>query len=137
MVQGSQHPKVQGSQGPRYLNVIFKYELDSKEGPSCFALSLRFVNLLHTTEIDDENLWTIVKEIRKSFLIVRKGNIDCSSNQLVWDMKIEENVKSLEKRLGLNISDNHIEYISDKTLQTSLEMFTYLNYCPPQECLKK
>ena len=93
--------------------------------------------MVHTTEIDDENLWTIVKEIRKSFLIVRKGNIDCSSNQLVWDMKIEENVNSLEKRLGLNISDNHIEYISEKTLQTSLEMFTYLNYCPPQECLKK
>ena len=24
-----------GSQGPRYLKVTFKYELDSKEGPSC------------------------------------------------------------------------------------------------------
>ena len=28
-------PGVQGSQGPRYLKLTFKYELDSKEGPSC------------------------------------------------------------------------------------------------------
>jgi len=28
-------PKVLGSNGPRYLKVIFKYELDSKEGSSC------------------------------------------------------------------------------------------------------
>ena len=28
-------PRVPRSQGPRYLKVIFKYELDSKEGPSC------------------------------------------------------------------------------------------------------
>ena len=31
----SKGPKVQGSQVPRYLEVKFKYELDSKEGPSC------------------------------------------------------------------------------------------------------
>ena len=35
MVQGSQGPKVLGSQGSRYLKLTFKYELDSKEGPSC------------------------------------------------------------------------------------------------------
>ena len=28
-------PNVQGSYGPSYLKVTFKYELDSKEGPSC------------------------------------------------------------------------------------------------------
>ena len=34
-VPRSKGSKVQGSQGPRYLKVTFKYELDSKEGPSC------------------------------------------------------------------------------------------------------
>ena len=29
-------PKVRGSQGPRYLKLTFKYELGSKEGPTCF-----------------------------------------------------------------------------------------------------
>ena len=38
MEQGSEGPMVPGSQGPRYLKVIFKYELDSKEGPSCFQI---------------------------------------------------------------------------------------------------
>ena len=28
--------KVPGSQGPGYLKLTFKYELDSKEGPSCY-----------------------------------------------------------------------------------------------------
>ena len=35
-VPRSQCPKAQGSHGPSYLKVTFKYELDSKEGPSCF-----------------------------------------------------------------------------------------------------
>ena len=34
-VQESQGPGVPWSHGPRYLKVTFKYELDSKEGPSC------------------------------------------------------------------------------------------------------
>ena len=34
-VPRSKGPKVQGSQGPLYLKLTFKYELDSKEGPSC------------------------------------------------------------------------------------------------------
>ena len=39
-VQRSRGPKVPGTQGPRYLKLKFKYELDSKEGPSCFQLYL-------------------------------------------------------------------------------------------------
>ena len=37
-VQGSRGPKVPRSQGPRYLKLTFKYELESKEGPSCFII---------------------------------------------------------------------------------------------------
>ena len=39
-VPSSRGPKVPGSQGPRYLKLTFKYELDSKEGPSSFYLVL-------------------------------------------------------------------------------------------------
>ena len=35
-------PKVPGSQGPGYLKLTFKYELDSKEGPSCSTSMLLF-----------------------------------------------------------------------------------------------
>ena len=37
----SQGPKVQGSHGPSYLKVTFKYELDSKEGPSCLSFIIK------------------------------------------------------------------------------------------------
>ena len=33
--QGPGVPRSQGPKGPRYLKLTFKYELDSKEGPSC------------------------------------------------------------------------------------------------------
>ena len=36
----TQGPMVQGSKEPGYLKVIFKYELDSKECPSCYLLVL-------------------------------------------------------------------------------------------------
>ena len=35
-VPRSKGSKVQGSKGPRYLKLSFKYELDSKEDPFCF-----------------------------------------------------------------------------------------------------
>ena len=36
LVPRSMGPKVHGFKGPRNLKFTFKYELDSKEGPSCF-----------------------------------------------------------------------------------------------------
>ena len=39
-VPRSRGPKVPGSQGPRYLKLTFKYELDSKEGPSCLKFEI-------------------------------------------------------------------------------------------------
>ena len=43
-VQGFQGPGVPRSQGPRYLKLTFKYELDSKEGPSCFRVAFTTEN---------------------------------------------------------------------------------------------
>ena len=39
-VPRSRGPKVLGSLGPRYLKLTFKYELDSKEGPSCLKIQI-------------------------------------------------------------------------------------------------
>ena len=35
---GDCSPKDEGFQDPGYLKLTFKYELDSKEGPSCFLI---------------------------------------------------------------------------------------------------
>ena len=45
-VQGLQGPGVPGSQGPRYLKLTFKHELDSKEGPSCLVVVVKLVSRL-------------------------------------------------------------------------------------------
>ena len=45
-VPRSKGSKVQGSQGPRYLKLTFKYELDSKEGPSCYQSILQSCTLV-------------------------------------------------------------------------------------------
>ena len=48
-IQEFQCPNLQGSYGPSYLKVTFKYELDSKEGPSClFIFEVKFLNLINT-----------------------------------------------------------------------------------------
>ena len=44
-VPWSRGPKVQGSKGPRYLKLTFKYELDSKEGPSCWCSLWNFLKI--------------------------------------------------------------------------------------------
>ena len=44
-VPRSRGPKVPGSQGPGYLKLTFKYELDSKEGPSCYGFQTKMVIL--------------------------------------------------------------------------------------------
>ena len=70
-VQRSSGPKVPGSQGPRYLKLTFKYELDSKEGPSCFFILI--------TIIIDQQIKTVEKIVKQckrkvaEFLIVYWG----------------------------------------------------------------
>ena len=53
-VPRSRGPKVPGSQGSRYLKLTFKYELDSKEGPSCFNVNLN--NNLFPLKVSRRNL---------------------------------------------------------------------------------
>ena len=92
--------------------------------------------MLHTTDFDHKTVWTIVKDIRKSKLYDYSkvaSNIDCTFG-LVSD--VEDNVRKLEERLNLNINNEIIENVSDRTLQLALEMFTYLNYCPPHTALQ-
>ena len=67
-VPKSKSPKVKGSEGPSYLKVTFKYELDSKEGPSCYQYN--------TQRPFPYFLWVIlipsyrnIKQVQRSFMI--------------------------------------------------------------------
>ena len=58
-VPRSRGPKVPGSQRPRYLKVTFKFELDSKEGPSC----CRLINK------QDYKIWSGILESKQTLMI--------------------------------------------------------------------
>ena len=58
---GSEGPRVPESKGPRYLKVIFKYELDSKEGPSCSIMYVFYNN--ENCLVDKDISFNILKYI--------------------------------------------------------------------------
>ena len=88
-VQGFQGPGVPGSQGPGYLKLTFKYELDSKEGPSC--CNSIFMEMLTTAHIEAFYLLII-----KFLLILNKlfeiGSLSMSS-------------KIAKKNVNINLKD--------------------------------
>ena len=55
-----------------------------------------------------------------------------SGDQLLNLEYITNNVKSFAEKLKLNTSSTPNKNVSYKTLETAGEMFTYLNYCPPE-----
>ena len=99
--------------------------------------------MLEMTKLSDEDVWKIVKDIRKKFLYEhddpkceRDGpflfNNDRSSNLSV-DYNayyIKDLTNELADKLKLNTTYETNENISYKILQTGAEMFLYLNYCP-------
>ena len=76
-VQGSQGPRVsrsrdskaQGSKGPRYLKLTFKYELDSKESPTCLPINLICVKLQGFSRITRYFISVLMKQSIDTFLL--------------------------------------------------------------------
>ena len=93
--------------------------------------------MLDTTELDLEQVWKLLKETRKSFLSMSKqktweDQFCVSGDQPLNVEYITNNVKSFAEKLKLNTSSTPNKNVSYKTLETAGEMFTYLNYCPPE-----
>ena len=94
--------------------------------------------MLHITELDVENVWKLVKKVRKAFLSQHNNpaEIMIADDILLKSQYIFDNVDNLEKELKLvNTSNSPNENVSYKTLQNAGEIFTYLNFCPPKEQL--
>ena len=81
-------------------------------------------------QFDQKNVWKIVKKIRKSFLSQLKDP-KCQV-LLLSDSDIKDNIDVVEEKLNLNIEIDPNENVSDETLQFTADLFTYLNYCPPE-----
>ena len=84
--------------------------------------------MLDTTKV--ENVWKIVKKTRLSFLS-EHSDPDCNNDKtLLSDTIIQENINNLAAELNLNTTSTPNEIVSNETLKSAVEMFTYLNYCP-------
>ena len=84
--------------------------------------------MLDTTELDLVNVWEIVKKARLSFLLEHSDS-DCIG-ALLSDTIIQENINNLAAELNLKTTSTLNEIVSNETLKSAVEMFTYLNYCP-------
>ena len=94
--------------------------------------------MLHMTKLDVENVWKLVKKVRKAFLSQHNNpaEIMIADDILLKSQYIFDNIDILEKELKLvNTSNSPNENVSYKTLQNAGEIFTYLNFCPPKEQL--
>ena len=82
------------------------------------------------TELDQENVWKIVKKIRIS-LLSEHTTLDCYI-PLLSDEIIQGNINQIATELNLNASSSPNRNVSKSILQRAVEIFTYLNYCPSQ-----
>ena len=81
-------------------------------------------------QLDQDSIWKIVKEIRKSFLS-RHLNPECGEDYVVTDHYISGNIDHFAKELKLSPSSIPRENVSHQTFETAGEIYAYLNYCPP------
>ena len=93
--------------------------------------------MLQQNHDDIDNIWKIIKQVRKSFLS-RNYDPKCQEhdNQIAED-DIKANVDNVEENLITKSTDyDSHENITDEILQIGAEMFTYLNFCPPKKLIK-
>ena len=106
--------------------------------------------MLYITKVENNVIWKIVQEIRKSLLTNEKEPKCNIQNTLLSNDFVKNNTLRLQGELNINSSmimktrkecfDWYcsevteplvISVVPPKTLETAAEMFTYLNYCPP------
>ena len=88
------------------------------------------------TKLDKKVVWKIVKSTKLLFLS-KHAETECHKEELALfpDKNIQDIVNSLAKELKLKTTTEINRNISDETLQTAAEMFTYLISCLPNQKL--
>jgi len=91
--------------------------------------------MLHLTRNDNQNFWNIVKDTRENFLF---KNIDpkCFLTETLLDTSFVENIMNvMQETVQLNATIEPIRNVTNKTLETAVEMYTYLFFCPPNDII--
>ena len=93
--------------------------------------------MLQQNHGDIDNIWKIVKQVRKKFLTVI---VDTECQDIVNQIA-SENIKAIiddvQKYLTINAMDyDSHENVTENILHIGAEMFTYLSFCPPKNLIK-
>ena len=84
----------------------------------------RFANILKITNTSIPTIWKVVKKIK----VHLKWDQSCRSDGL-YNGK-DENIKTLEKELGIVSSQTVFHNLTKSELKAAAEMYIYLNTCP-------
>ena len=84
----------------------------------------RFANILKITNTSIPTIWKVVKKIK----VHLKWDQSCRSDGL-YNGK-DENIKTLEKELGIVSSQTVFQNLTKRELKAAAEMYIYLNTCP-------
>jgi len=82
---------------------------------------------------DYNKVWKIVKEARRTFLV--KSYVEACNETLPLLLStdlIKENIKYIEDKLYLNLTNSKSSENENINFETAGQMFTYLNICPPK-----
>ena len=83
---------------------------------------------------DTEAVWKVVIDTRMLFLKMF-NNITQSSKynpSLASHFHIQNNFEKVTSELNITVPYKLMENVTDETLQTAFEMFTYMNFFPPK-----
>ena len=103
--------------------------------------------MLQQNHDDIDNIWIIIKQVRKKYLS-HNDDSECQEydNQIADD-DIKTNIDNVEdnlttKSMDYDPYDETMDYdpydenITEDILHAGVEMFTYLNFCPPTKLLQ-
>jgi len=94
---------------------------------------VRLVSMLDKVQLDQEKIWKIVRQIRKSFLSQLKNPKCQNSETLLSDTYIKDNIDVVEETFKQHIEIKPKKSLSHETLQFAANLFTYLSYCPTKD----
>ena len=83
---------------------------------------------LHLTENNLDSFWNTVKKIRKG---VYKSSNACKETMLKVNA-VRDLIDEIEKDRNINSTTELYENVTQETLETAGEMFTFLTFCPPE-----
>ena len=87
--------------------------------------------MLAKNKLNQENIWKVIRQIRKSFLSFDfNPSCDIGNPLLFHNNHIKKNIKTVGEKLKVNTTYSRNKKVSDKILQTAANMVTYLIFCP-------